>query len=231
MMKALLTLLIGLLALCALACLCAAHHRARFERDLGSRAGQVLRSLGLAEAIAEAEGQIITLRGVVPGEDALRKAEAQLAALFGVAEVRNRLLIRLSPPSSPLADERRAAEGCQAAFSRLLREPIRYEPGSAALTPGSHPLLDKLAAAAATCPAAKIEIAGHTDPRGTPEENLRLSQERAEVVVKYLVARGVARERLSAVGYGPTRPIADNTTPEGMQKNRRIEFIVKGLRP
>jgi OOP family OmpA-OmpF porin len=69
-------------------------------------------------------------------------------------------------------------------------------------------------------------IEGHTDEVGTNEENMRLSQRRAESVVNYLVERGIARSRLRAVGYGETRPIADNRTEIGKRLNRRINAVI-----
>jgi OOP family OmpA-OmpF porin len=70
-------------------------------------------------------------------------------------------------------------------------------------------------------------IEGHTDEVGTEEENMKLSQRRAQSVVDYLVSsQGIARSRLSAVGYGETRPIADNRTEEGKRANRRIHAVI-----
>jgi len=69
-------------------------------------------------------------------------------------------------------------------------------------------------------------IEGHTDEVGTAADNLRLSQRRAESVVSYLASLGIARSRLQAVGYGETRPIADNSTEIGKRLNRRINAIV-----
>jgi OOP family OmpA-OmpF porin len=73
--------------------------------------------------------------------------------------------------------------------------------------------------------AVPVEIAGHADSQGSPERNLELSRRRAQAVLDYFVSRGEDPERFVAVGYGDTRPIADNSTEEGRQKNRRIEFI------
>jgi OmpA-OmpF porin, OOP family len=76
-------------------------------------------------------------------------------------------------------------------------------------------------------PTTSAIIEGHTDNVGSAEVNMKLSQQRAESVVTYLVDKfGIDRTRLSAKGYGETRPIAYNSTPEGRQKNRRIEAIV-----
>jgi succinyl-CoA synthetase beta subunit len=74
---------------------------------------------------------------------------------------------------------------------------------------------------------AKGEIGGHTDNQGKPESNLKLSQDRAAAVVKYLEGKGVAKGSLSAKGYGDTKPRADNGSDAGRQENRRVEFVAK----
>jgi len=73
-------------------------------------------------------------------------------------------------------------------------------------------------------PDLKVTIEGHTDNVGDATKNMTLSQARTESVKKYMIARGIAAERISAIGYGSTQPIADNTTPQGKAKNRRVEF-------
>ncbi|MRR58772.1 MAG: OmpA family protein [Deltaproteobacteria bacterium] len=76
-------------------------------------------------------------------------------------------------------------------------------------------------------PASTAVIEGHTDDVGTEEYNMTLSQRRAESVMKYLVDNfGIEQSRLSAKGYGKTRPVSDNTTTEGRIKNRRIEAVI-----
>ena len=77
-------------------------------------------------------------------------------------------------------------------------------------------------------PAARIEVGGHTDSDGVPEENEVLSQARADAVVASLVGKGVEAGRLQAVGYGDALPIASNETGEGKAQNRRIEFLLLG---
>lgn len=69
----------------------------------------------------------------------------------------------------------------------------------------------------------KIEIAGHTDDVGDDEYNMKLSQERANSVRDYLVKKGIAADRLTAVGYGETQPVSDNSTAAGKAQNRRTE--------
>jgi outer membrane protein OmpA-like peptidoglycan-associated protein/Tol biopolymer transport system component len=75
----------------------------------------------------------------------------------------------------------------------------------------------------------KIELSGHTDNSGIESENKILSENRAKSVMEYLVTNGIEAARLSAKGYGSSKPIADNKTEEGKQKNRRTEFVVTGI--
>ena len=125
--------------------------------------------------------------------------------------------------------QRTEAVSCQGKFDEFLREPINFETGRAVISRVSYPLLNRLADMAKTCPAAQFEVGGHTDPRGSLESNMVLSRRRAEAVVKYLAARGVETARITAEGYGPTKPVADNKTAAGMRQNRRTEFKVKGI--
>jgi OOP family OmpA-OmpF porin len=72
----------------------------------------------------------------------------------------------------------------------------------------------------------KIAIEGHASAEGDPKRNLTLSDERAKSVMKYIVDKGVDAKRLTAKGFGITKPIADNATEEGREKNRRVEFNI-----
>jgi OmpA-OmpF porin, OOP family len=94
------------------------------------------------------------------------------------------------------------------------------------LLPTSFPELDKLVALMKKYPNMTLEIGGHTDYKGSVEYNIRLSNDRANAVVKHLVAQGIDAKRLTWKGYGKSEPIADNTTEEGRQLNRRVEFKV-----
>lgn len=88
----------------------------------------------------------------------------------------------------------------------------------------STPVLDEVAKFANRCPDVSMEISGHTDSVGDADYNQALSERRAKAVSDALIARSVAAGRLSAVGYGFSRPVADNATDEGKAENRRIEF-------
>ena len=72
----------------------------------------------------------------------------------------------------------------------------------------------------------RVEIQGHTDNVGSERYNQTLSERRARTDLNYLVARGINANRLQTIGYGETKPIADNSTPAGRAMNRRIEFKI-----
>ncbi len=105
---------------------------------------------------------------------------------------------------------------------------INFQTGAATILKTSFRLLDDAARLFAQFPSLRVEISGHTDDQGPDDANLALSTQRAEAVKAYLVAKGVAPERLVAVGFGETKPVASNKTGAGRAKNRRIEFKILG---
>lgn len=105
-------------------------------------------------------------------------------------------------------------------------ENVYFESGKATLTPSSFKELDGLVEYLSMRKALVIEIAGHTDNVGTPEGNLKLSQDRSNAVKAYLVKKGIAENRVVPKGYGDTQPLASNDTDAGKQKNRRTEVRV-----
>lgn len=103
---------------------------------------------------------------------------------------------------------------------------INFDTGSATIPDANKSILDQGAALIKRVPEVHLTVKGHTDAVGSAESNKALSQKRAQAVVNYLVQQGVDPAQLQAVGYGQEQPIADNVTPEGQFKNRRIEFEV-----
>ena len=103
---------------------------------------------------------------------------------------------------------------------------IQFENGKAVIKKVSFPLLDKIAATFIENTNFIIEVQGHTDNVGKADYNLKLSDARANSVMKYLVKAGVPQERMTAKGYGMDVPIADNKTKAGRAQNRRVEFAI-----
>jgi len=163
----------------------------------------------------------------VEGLAIYEKAADQIKLELGRALVRGFKLgvvtIGVIPPPPVLE-----VNQCQPALDGLLAKGrILFETGSANLSKESLALLDHLIEVVRRCREASIEVAGHTDSQGTPENNLDLSQRRAEAVTSYIGESGVDTTRISSAGYGETKPVASNDTPEGRAQNRRIEFVVK----
>jgi outer membrane protein OmpA-like peptidoglycan-associated protein len=105
---------------------------------------------------------------------------------------------------------------------------LEFQTGTAKISEKSLASLAELSALMVAKPDYKLEINGYTDNVGNAAKNTKLSKERADAVKKYITSNGVAAGRLKASGFGSKKPIADNKTPEGRQKNRRVEFkIVK----
>lgn len=133
-----------------------------------------------------------------------------------------KITIDTRQPGQPVTPER-----CRDLLeSELPSGRIEFDGGKAELAADSLGLLDRVAAILDRCPDTPVEIGAHTDSEGSTSKNRDLSQARAEAVLEYLVEAGIRRERLSAEGFGESKPIADNSTAAGRAQNRRIEFVV-----
>lgn len=100
---------------------------------------------------------------------------------------------------------------------------VLFDSGKATLRPSSYTELNELVELLKLKPDLRIEVAGHTDNVGEDDDNLQLSQKRADAVKNYLTKKGIAANRIVAKGYGETQPVASNETAEGKQLNRRTE--------
>ena len=117
------------------------------------------------------------------------------------------------------------AEECVNRFEVLsLTGAIYFREGSARLDQASRPALDAVVDVVGKCPQFKVEVAGHTDSDGSDEQNMALSMRRAAAVVDFVRAAGIPAERLSASGYGESRPVQPNDSEKNKALNRRIEF-------
>lgn len=141
-----------------------------------------------------------------------------------------------TPPDLPEATFTRAAvaledkgnmteEACLGRFEILSKTGnIFFASGSTRLDDKSLPLLENLYDIVNRCPTFRLEIAGHTDSVGSDQQNQNISERRAASVVGWLTDKGIPRDRLTSVGYGESRPIVENDTPQNRARNRRIEF-------
>ncbi len=127
-----------------------------------------------------------------------------------------------------------ASGGCADTYKHImfredrieLRQAIFFKQGTARLDKRSFGTLNEIARALKSNKRVRVRIEGHTDSEGPNERNLKLSDDRAKAVRRYLVSRGIGAGRLEAVGYGEDRPIDENDTPEGRATNRRVEFHI-----
>jgi OOP family OmpA-OmpF porin len=106
----------------------------------------------------------------------------------------------------------------------LVLEGVNFKTNSAELNATAEAILDDVAESLRANPEVNVDISGYTDSTGSDAYNLKLSQGRADSVMRYLVSKGVAASRLTAKGYGEAKPVADNATPEGRARNRRVEL-------
>lgn len=205
---------------------------ATLSADLDAQRQQAAEALAKAEAerqqaTAEMEAQrknLVTQLAQAKAElDKQRKQAAEELAAAGASadQAQKRLRdvwSRLTALGGQATD--------QGILLALAEKEVRFPAGKAVLPAGQIPSLDGIAAALVAFPELKVRIEGHTDSSGRDETNLALSQARAEAVMAALVARGVAADRLTAVGLGKDRPVASNETAAGRSQNRRVELYV-----
>lgn len=238
------------------ALLCAWHRTQLVEADVERAVTAALARNGLDQVSVAAHGRQVTLRGEVVNLERKKLAERTAAVVPATVGITSRLSVAaltagsafeggsVEPaemsdrsadvgPASPEGadgpgDAASAKEDCQRTLDALLSgQRIDFASSSAEIEATSDDLLSGLVETLGRCGEVQIEVAGHTDASGPREANLELSVRRAEAVVDRLVASGLLRDRLTAVGYGPDMPLVDNATPEGRAVNRRIEFRVE----
>jgi len=104
---------------------------------------------------------------------------------------------------------------------------INFDTGKSTIKSESKAIIEQIVQMLKANPEVKISVEGHTDSVGSPQSNMKLSDDRAKAVVTAIVAQGIDAPRLSSVGHGQDKPIADNKTEEGRAKNRRVELVKK----
>jgi outer membrane protein OmpA-like peptidoglycan-associated protein len=146
----------------------------------------------------------------------------------GVSDAKDRCA---NTPSGVQVD----AVGCRILFREAQRsitlEGVLFETGKSTIGPQTEVVLRTVAEALVANPDIRGEVAGHTDNTGSAKLNQRLSLARAEAVRQYFITHGVAADRMTAVGYGASKPVASNKTAEGRALNRRVELIRTSAAP
>ncbi|SMQ62609.1 Outer membrane protein OmpA [Devosia lucknowensis] len=149
----------------------------------------------------------------------------------GVATVTEPTVSREEPVPAPVTPQTSAADlaQCRARLAELsAHNAILFQSGAAIIAASATAELDAFAQALLLCPDSMVDVEGHTDSDGDDQQNLALSVARAEAVVTALIERGVSGDRLYAIGYGESRPVADNATADGKRQNRRIVVSIRG---
>ena len=118
--------------------------------------------------------------------------------------------------------------GCVIEKQTIVLQNVNFEFDSAQLTASAKESLLKVARGLSDQTSMKVEIAGHTDSKGSDAYNMKLSDRRAAAVREFLISQGVSSSQLSSRGYGEDDPVADNSTETGRAQNRRVEFRVLG---
>ncbi len=131
------------------------------------------------------------------------------------------------PPASMRIDTLKTNDSISTVINELAQS-IYFETNKATLTPASTGVLSKIVDLLKTQHFKQLQIEGHTDNTGTTKRNDQLSHERAQTVLEYLAAAGIDQNKLIARGFGASRPVAPNTTPDGRARNRRTVFILIG---
>lgn len=129
------------------------------------------------------------------------------------------------PCKAPQAGERISLKGCGTGDVIVLRG-VNFEFDKARLAANARTILDNVAEELAAYPEIQVELGGHTDAKGSDAYNQTLSDQRASAVMRYLAGKGIDLARMTAVGFGESRPVADNETDEGRELNRRVELKV-----
>jgi len=144
-------------------------------------------------------------------------------AILGVSYLKPRR-VELPPPPPPPVEE---AEVKRTKTAIVITKKIHFEFDKAVIRPISFRILDAVVDIMKQNPdIKKVRVEGHTDSKGSDAYNIKLSQRRSNAVRDYLISHGIEADRLVAVGYGETRPVADNNTAEGRARNRRVEFTI-----
>ncbi len=207
---------------------------AQMKAEAAAAAAQANMNAAQAKAKADAEAAAAKAKADSEAADAKAKADAEAAALAAKADAAR--------------DEAARAQAATAALrAQLLKQlndvlqttdtprglvvnmaDVLFETGKYALSTDAKLKLAKLSGIIQAHPGLDLAIEGHTDTTGTPEFNVKLSQQRADTVREFLIAQGLTADTITSKGMGQDSPVADNKTTAGRKLNRRVEIIVSG---
>ncbi len=217
--------LLGILSLAALCWYCVEHEPHLIEQDLMARSTAALQAGNIPVEGLRIQGQTAYLKGAQGSLIVSDDARQRIEAVWGVTDVIVETTQAIAP--KPVVIVSPQASQLESDLTQFLAgKTIRFAPASDILLPDGRLILDKIAQILSAGGDIPVEISGHTDADGDPKLNLELSKRRAAAVKRYLVSKGIADSRLSDAGFGSNKPVADNSTPDGKARNRRIEFHV-----
>lgn len=203
--------LAGFLAFPFLCLHCIGSHSGQIQGLVQSVVSSSLAAAPIDGVNVKADGRDVMLTGHVASEDLKSKAGLLALQAPGVRTVDNQLLVVID------------AKAAQVQLDKvLLDQKIDFEVASDVLLPASIPTLEQVVQVLRQAPQLSVKIEGHTDSQGEAKANRVLSERRAQAVVAWLGQHGVSRERMSAAGFGPDKPLATNETAEGRAQNRRV---------
>jgi outer membrane protein OmpA-like peptidoglycan-associated protein len=172
--------------------------------------------LGQTKAQVAAQGVALVAQGVALRDETTRREEAEKRAAQAAADL------------AKFATVKQETRGMVITLSGS----VLFASAKSDLLPAAQMKLNDVAnALIKEDPISKMVVEGHTDSQGAAAYNQDLSQRRAQVVRDYLVTRGIASDRITAQGFGPTRSVADNASAEGRANNRRVEIVVMPTTP
>jgi outer membrane protein OmpA-like peptidoglycan-associated protein len=192
---------------------------------LGTTLGLIISlksTLPVGKMIADPNGKLLVVGGEVEGKQVRNDLNAR------VIEVGEQLGFDVNPAIRVLVigPTEEEIEELQVDLDALIAgKVVEFETKSFELTPKGIALLDEILVAIRKAPDVRLRIAGHTDSKGSSEENQRLSEDRAQAVLSYLVTAGESPSRIEIIGYGEDQPTDTNDTKAGRARNRRIVFI------
>ncbi len=130
--------------------------------------------------------------------------------------------IEPAPPLPPVSAVEPEVDPCEEIVSL---DSVSFDSDEAAISPDGVTILGRIVAGLEKCETQKVRVEAHTDSTATEDYNLELSDRRADAVVRFLIERGIDTERITSEGFGESRPIAPNDSPEGRALNRRVDLI------